>query len=276
MKLRVFGFLIIPILLLQCGEQKERPLNNDDVSVFEIQLLDNRGQVLQHVRQDTGKSINTKVSLGVFGEKFHPTQTDNGQVEKNDAEIHEIYLHLENNSNPEPEFVSLNFSFPAMNKWKPGEYKQPKISKENRINAVHKYWELRKEQQKGAHRPGSGVSSYQDLDESDVFINFITSSKGINPEYKRQRHIFYSHGGSVTLDRVGDEQIRGAFSVKVTGVPESLFDSKEFPDDPKMQTFQLTGEFDVVRGDHETLQGISADLRNIHSFMNRVYEVTSD
>lgn len=276
MKLRVYGFLIVPVLLLQCVEQKERPLKNDEVSAFEIQLLDKRGQVLQHILQDSDESTDTQVSLGVFGENFHPVQTDNNQNEKNDVSVHEIYLHLENNHKPDPEFVSLNFSFPALNKWKPGEYRLPNISKENRINAVQKFWELRKEQQKGAHRPGSGVSSSRNHHENEVLVNYITNGKGVNQENEQQRNIFYSHGGRVTIDQVGDEKIRGAFSVKITGVPETLFDREEFPDEPQMQTFQLTGEFGVVRGDYASLQNIRADLRNIHSFMNRISEFTSE
>lgn len=270
------------VLVAGCGQQYEQSGAYEEEFSFDIQWTDERGEIVEFISYDASDNSESKTVVGAFGTRFHPIHSagqqklnfPNLEEEESSVDHHEIYLHVGESSNQELEYISMNFSFPSMQKWKQGEYKQTEfdsdIKEESRLN----YWQLRREYRKGAFQFNS--NEFRGLFEFgsgvELNINMLSAGYGGNSN----QMIYHANSGSLTIDKVRDDLLIGEFSAKMTGLPEYIFDKSKMPDNPEFREYQVSGTFKVSAGTYEDLTDIRVDLRNIHNYMNHIHSLVPD
>lgn len=147
-----------------------------------------------------------------------------------------------------------------MQQWATGEYHLPSISKEKQLELLRFMWETRQ----NSPFPGESVrnqfpksnetdvsNQYASIDYSDS--GFLTeNSYGIKID---STGLFYrSTKGTVELTHISDDAVKGDFTVDLVGFPmKILFFSDEFPENPELQPFTITGNFTAIPGDYYDL-----------------------
>lgn len=253
------------ILFLTSCDSPNGPGNEEELNYsFEYKVFDENGGLLSVVSDKQVDENPIKASAGYFGYEFFPpwlleSIPENSPIDPESVKENQIYLIAETDL-PEPsKTYSLRISFPDMQQWETGEYQLPNIPKEKHMELLRIMWELRQNNPfPGKFVPDrfksneAGVSNKMaSVDYSET--GFMTSSS-YGVKIDSTGLLYRSTKGVVELTHTSDKVIEGSFTVELTGFPmEIIFFSDEFPENPELQMFTITGNFTAIPGDYDDL-----------------------
>lgn len=231
---------------------------------FSFEILDENGELLRQVTHERVGGVEIETSLGLFGDNFLPPRSaaelaERLGIEPDELRKHAIYLHAENSSREageEVHFLALNFSFPGMEHWESGTYRvSASITIDRWLEALRNIWELRQEQREGPQaKQGPPLYEKQtDMEEPSMDVNFTERVFGSQGE-SHLSTLYLPTGGHMELEEVSGDNVAGNFSLDMAGLPAEILSADEFPEDPEIRNYRITGNFVAEYGDYQDFE----------------------
>lgn len=262
-----FLFFLNSCDTLNAPEEKEKTQFS-----FSYNIYDEQGELSASVTDKQIDNHSIKASAGYFGSEFFPpwlleSISENSPIDPEDLKKKQIYLHAETELQETLKTYSLRLNFPNLQQWEPGEYHLPNISKEKHLELLRMMWEIRqnnplpkKSVQSQFIKSNETIATEQTASIDYSESGFMTENTyGIKID--RTGLLYRSTKGAVELTHISDEVVEGNFTVELVGFPmEILFFSDEFPENPELEMFTITGNFKAIPGDYYDLVESSGTL----------------
>lgn len=234
---------------------------------FSYKIFDEAGELHAEIsdKQINGEAI--RASAGYFGSEFFPpwlleNSSESLPIDTEDLKKKQIHLHAEPNLTKVTTSHSLRFSFPGTQQWETGEYRLRNISKEKHLELLRFMWETRqrnpfpKKSVKGRFLKSNETNASKNLATIDYSESGFMTKNSYGVKIDSTGLLYQSLKGTVELTHVSDEVVEGDFTVELAGFPMNiLFFSDEFPENPELQLFTVTGKFTTIPGDYYDLAG---------------------
>lgn len=253
----VIFLLCSTFILLSCDRDDDTYQANE--ASFDFELLNENGESVSHVSNQSVDELEIDKSLAIWGNEFRPDFLSD-RWQHDFPEPYQIFLHAEREENDEIGFISLNFSIPVGKELTPGEYQQVELNKERWLESLKRMWEMRQENAKGAQIQNNYqhpvLEHMHDIEPGNVTVNYFESGFGRSATPR----IYAAMSGSMTLDEVTDEFVKGEFSVEVSGISWDFLEKSDFPENITTTNYQIVGSFTAGKGDYEDLREIRERL----------------
>ncbi len=239
---------------------------------FDYNVYNEHGELLSAVSDKQINDDPIKASAGYFGSEFFPPWlleniSENSPINPEDLKEKKIYLHAETELPETSKTYSLRLSFPEMQQWETGEYHLPSISKEKHLELLRFMWETR---QNSPFSRKSLQSQFPKSNETDVSQKLASVDYSESGFMTANRYgvkidstdlLYRPTKGAVELTHISDDAVKGDFTVELLGFPmKILFFSDEFPENPELQMFIITGNFTAIPGDYYDLVDSSENI----------------
>lgn len=228
---------------------------------FSYEVFDKNGELLKVVTYEHIGDTETEKSMALFGEHFLPSWiVEASGRDREDLKSHEIWLFADTGANGDCQCETVRFGFPFMEQWETGQYRVHEITKETWLERLRFIWESRENHESSENFGREEIipertddPSFSDKLTASVYYYeaaFITErSYGLSIE--PEGYIYQSTGGQVELTDISGDHVEGRFTVDLLGLPmEEIFFADEFPDDPEVRTFRITGDFVAEYGEY--------------------------